>query len=302
MRLSRATLLVAAVYIVLCAVWSTTWLGIKIGLHGAPPLLGAGLRFLLASACFAAWRAARGESLRLPAEARTHVALVGFLLFGAPYVIIYLSETQLGSGLTAVLFGSMPFFSAIFAARLLAGEQLTARRLGGTVLGVVGLAIVFHGALSIRSSSLAILAMLGVILSPVFSALGQIVQKRAGAVTPPSLVLGWSMGLAGATELLLGLAIGPRRLTLDARTLGSIAYLGVAGTVVAFGLYFWLIRRLSAVSASLITLVLPILALVEGHVVYGEPLNAWVGAGTAVVAGGMALASLPLRARRRPPV
>ena len=293
-RITRAGLLVGVVYVVLCLIWSSTWLGIKIGLHGAPPLLGAGLRFLLAAACFAGWRLARRETLAVPRDAWGYLAAISTLTFAVPYVAVYLGETQVTSGLSAVLFGSMPFFAALLGARFLPGERLTVRRLAGTLTGIAGLGIVFHGALTIRSGGLVIAAILALVLSPAMSASGQAVQKAHGHRLPITLALGWAMGPAGLAMLLLGLATEPIRIALDARTLGSIAFLGIVGSVVAFALYFWLLRRIGTLTASMLTLLLPILALVEGAIVYDEPLNWWVGAGTAVVAGGMGLVLLPL--------
>lgn len=91
-----------------------------------------------------------------------------------------------------------------------------------------------------------------------------------------------------------GLAVGPRRLELDGRTLGSIAYLALAGSVAGFSLLYWLLTRITAVSASLLNLALPILALIEGWAVYGERLNLSLALGSAVVAAGIGLASVRL--------
>lgn len=300
MRPSRSLIAVALAYVTLCLVWSTTWLGIKIGLKGAPALTGAGLRFLLAGAFFAAWRAARASSLRLPAGRLPFVLVTAIVMFTAPYALVYLGETRITSGLTAVLFGSMPLFSALIADRLLPAEPLTAGKVGGILLGIGGLVVVFHGALSLSAAPLAVLAMVGVLLAPAFTAFGQVIGRREHGALPIDLLLAWAMTLGGVLLLAGGLAFEPRHVELDGRTLGSIAYLAFAGSVLGFALLYWLLGRIGAVPASLLNLVLPILALAEGAVLYGEPLNVSLGLGSVVVAAGVGLASLDsLRLGRR---
>ena len=298
---SRDRLLVAAAYATLCVLWSTTWIGIKVGLHGAPPLIGAGVRFLLAGTCIAAFHAARGGSLRIPRELRGFIAVITVTWFAMPYALVYLGETEITSGLAAVLFSTLPLFSVVLADRLLPDEPLGATKLAGVALGIAGLVVVFHGGLGLRETTTrAVLAMIGVLVAPVFASLGQVLVKREGGRLPTALVLAWSMAAGGALLLTSGLIAGPRRLTLDGRTLGSIAYLAVAGSVAGFSLLFWLLSRITATSASLLNLVLPILALLEGWAIYDEDLNASLAVGSAIVASGIGLATLG--ARRAPVV
>lgn len=283
---------VVLAYAALCLVWSTTWIGIKVGLHGAPPLIGAGLRFLLAGGGFAAFRLLTGASLRVPKEHRRFVAITAVTMFGAPYALVYLGETEITSGLAAVLFGTLPLFAALIADRLLPDEPLSAPKVAGIALGLGGLVVVFHGGLALRATTLAVLAMVGVLVAPAFSAFGQVLGKREGGALPTSLLFAWSMSLGGALLLGAGLAFESRRLTLDGRTLGAIAYLALAGSALGFSLLFWLLRRIGAVSASLLNLVLPILALLEGWALYGEPLNLSLGLGSALVVAGIGLANV----------
>jgi drug/metabolite transporter (DMT)-like permease len=291
-RVSRTAFAVAAAYVALCFLWSTTWIGIKVGLHGAPPLIGAGLRFLLAATCLGSVWLVRGASLRVPRAHRPFVALTAVCTFGIPYALVYLGETEVTSGLAAVLFSTMPLYAALLARRFLPGEPLTRLRLLGILLGIAGLVVVFHGGLAIRAGTLAVLAMIGVLVAPAFAAIGQVLARRNIGSLPIPLLLAWAMAGGGALLLVAGLASEPRHLALDGRTLGSIAYLALAGSVAGFSLLYWLVARITLVSLSLLNLVLPILALVEGWAVYGESLNLSLALGSVVVASGIGLASL----------
>jgi drug/metabolite transporter (DMT)-like permease len=290
---------IALAYLTLCVLWSTTWIGIKVGLHGTTPLIGVGLRSLIAGFCFAAFRLATAGSLRVPREKWRFVATTACCVFGVPYALVYLGETKITSGLAAVLSGTLPLFSALIAARLLSDEPVTASKLAGIAIGLGGLVVVFHGALTLDASTLATLASIGVLLGPAFLAFGQVLGRREAGTVPTALLLAWAMFLAGGMLLSIGLAVGPRRLALDGRTLGSIAYLALAGSVAGFALLYWLLARIKAVSVSLLNLVLPILALLEGWAVYGEPLNLSLVLGSVVVTAGIGLATVGSIARTR---
>lgn len=291
MRRAYPGFAVIGAYVLLCFLWSTTWIGIKVGLHGAPPLIGAGIRFLFAGMCLTGFRLAREGSLRVSRQHRGFVGLTALSVFGIPYALVYLGETEISSGLAAVLFSTLPLFSVLLADRLLGDEPLSAPKLGGIAVGIAGLVVVFHGAISLRSSAIAVLAMIGVLVAPAFAAFGQVLGRREAGAVPTTLLLAWAMTIGGALLLVAGLAIGPRRLALDERTLGSIAYLALAGSVAGFSLLYWLLQRISAVSMSLLNLVLPILALLEGWAVYGERLNVSVGLGAVIVVAGIGLVS-----------
>jgi drug/metabolite transporter (DMT)-like permease len=220
----------ALVYAVLLAIWSTTWIVIKVGLHGAPPLLGAGLRFVVAGLVVAGFQLAARRSLRLAPDHRRFVAVTSVFMFAVPYGLVYAGGTQVTAGLAAVLWSTLPLFAALIAARLLADEPLTPLKLAGIGVGIAGLAIVFHGGLGIRGGLLGVLAMIGLVAAPASGALGRVVGRRDAQAMPRGLLLGWSMTAAGAALLLVGLAVGPRHIALDARTLGSIAYMALAGS------------------------------------------------------------------------
>ncbi len=139
MRRSRSGLVIAVAYASLWVVWSTTWIGIKVGLHGAPPLMGAGLRFLLAGACFAVFRLARDGSLRVPRPHWRFLILTAGSMFSVPYALVYLGETEVTSGLAAVLFATLPLFSALIADRFNSGAKVTVIGFAGVSAPAQGL-------------------------------------------------------------------------------------------------------------------------------------------------------------------
>src|SRR5262249_32694927 len=102
----------------------------------APPLIGAGCRFLLAAACLGAVWVGRGGSLRGPRAERGFVGVTAVTVFRVPYALVFLGETEVTSGLAAVLFSTLPLFAALLARRLLPDQPLTRLQLAGIVLGI----------------------------------------------------------------------------------------------------------------------------------------------------------------------
>jgi drug/metabolite transporter (DMT)-like permease len=223
------------------------------------------------------------------------VAGTAVLLFAVPYGLVYAGETQVSAGLAAVLWSTIALFAALYASRILPDEPLTPFRLVGIGAGICGLVLVFHGALGLRDGHLAVLAMFGLLAAPASGAYGRVIVRRDGPTLPQTVLLAWSMGLAGLALLAVGVIAEPFHVTPDARTLGSIAYLSFVGSVVPFMLLYWLLGKVRAVSAVLIDLALPLVTLLAGWAFYGEAVSGAVVAGAVVVVGGLALATADAR-------
>lgn len=279
-----------AVYGLLCLLWSSSWLAIKVSLHGVEPITGAGLRTSIAASVFFLFLLARRASLRVPRESWRLVAVTGLCVFTIPYALVYVAETQIASGLTGVLYGSLPLFAALLAGRMLPNEPLTATKLAGVLIGLAGLALVFNGSLSIDGSAGAVLAMCGVAVAAASQSFAQVTAKQE--VQPPiPVLLAWSMGIAAFLLMSLALLVEPVHVDLDARTLGSIAYLSLGGSVLGFAMLYWLLPRIGALALGLIYQITPLLALLQGWAFYNETINLPVAIGAVVVVAGIALAS-----------
>ena len=125
-----------SLYALLVAIWSSTWVAIKVGLDDTPPLLGAGVRFALAGVGLLVLALLWGRSLRTD---RVLASILGVLPFAGTYGLIYWGEQYVPSGLAAVLFGVLPIYVALIASVALRGEPLRARLFAGVVLALGGL-------------------------------------------------------------------------------------------------------------------------------------------------------------------
>jgi putative membrane protein PagO len=281
---------IAAVYAVMCLIWGTTWLAIKIGLHAIGPLTGVGLRFSIAGLLLFAVAALRRELRPLSQLPWKLIAVFAVFTFACDYTLLYVGETHVDSGLTSVLFGTLPFFTFGFA-RVLANEQLTWRAAIGAAAAFAGVAIISLGG-GVHGSPLYALAPIGAALAASFATA---YAKRAPSVSPLAS-LPPAMTIAGAAILTAGLAFERTdwALAISPASLGALLYLAVAGSGVAFFCMLWLLERLPAGTIGLSSLTFPVIALTAGALFGGEHVGMRELAGSAMVISGMAIALLPM--------
>src|SRR3954465_13174068 len=132
-----------AVLALLILIWSTTWAVIRVGLRGIPPFTGVALRFALAAAVLLALVPVFGVKLGREPHERRLWWVNALLTFIVPYGLVYWGEQWLPSGLTAVIFATMPLLTALTAHFVLPAERLTARAVAGILLGFGGIAVIF---------------------------------------------------------------------------------------------------------------------------------------------------------------
>lgn len=273
----------------LCLIWGSTWVVIKTGLEDLPALGSAAARFTLAAGCMsllAPWLAAREGGGR-PALALTLV--LGTLNFGLSYGIVYWSETHLPSALVSVLWAVYPMLQAIVGHLGLRSERLAPAQGLGFLLGFLGVAALFFTDLK-AMGPVAVPAGAVLLLSPLVSALGTTYVKKHGGGTS-SVLLNRNAMWVGAGWLWLAALVAERGQPFHwtGSALFTLGYLAVFGTVVAFGLYFWLLRHTAANRMSVIAYVTPGVALVLGWLVRREPIGPWTLGGLAAILAGVFL-------------
>ena len=287
--------LVLGFYGLLVVIWSSTWVGIKIGLEDSPPLLGAGVRFTLAGAILLALAAVQRRSLR------TDWLLAGMLAvapFAFAYGLVYWGEQYVPSGLAAVLFGVLPLYTALLGAVLLPDEPLRASLLAGVLIAIGGLSLAFLESVELGTAEKAALGASALALSPLGAALGGIAQKRRAAELDAVVLNGWGM-LGGGLLLLAASAVSESwgEFAWTAESVGSILYLAVFGSAIAFVTLTVLLRQLSALALSFLAMILPFGALVFGAVLYDESITARALGGAGLVAAGLFVAQWSRRRR-----
>jgi len=278
------------VWLILCGIWGSTWLFIKLGLADLPPLTFAGIRFLLASIILSALILARG--VRWPRSRRDWllIAIVGLLQFTLNYGLVFWGEQHIPSGLAAVLQSTFPVFGLVIAHLYLPQERMTPAKVFGVTLGVFGVSIIFSHQLAI-AGRMALFGSIALVLSAFFGAYGNVLVKAYARAIDPQVLAAGQM-LCGFPPLLaLGIATegNPLRFHWTTMAVISLAYLVVVGSVIAFALYYWLVRHMDVTKTMLIALVTPVVAVVLGLIVLNEKLNWRLFAGGGCIIAGLGL-------------
>ena len=287
--------LVFTLYGLLVLIWSSTWVGIKIGLEDTPALLGAGVRFALAGVVLLIVAAVQRRSLR------TDWVLTGVLAlapFAFAYGLVYWGEQYVPSGLAAVLFGVLPLYTALIGAVLLPDEPLRAPLLVGVLIAIAGLALAFLESVELGAAEKAAIGATALALSPLGAAVGGIAQKLRAAELDAVVLNGWAM-LLGGMLLLAVSAVGEDwgELAWTAQSVGSILYLAIFGSAITFVTLTVLLRHISAMAVAFLAMLLPFGALIFGAALYDESITVRAVGGAVLVAAGLFVAQSSRRRR-----
>jgi drug/metabolite transporter (DMT)-like permease len=285
-------------YGLLVLIWSSTWVAIKIGLEDCPPLLGAGVRFALAGLVLLAIAAVQRRPLRTDWLLTAVLALAPFAF---AYGLVYWGEQYVPSGLAAVLFGILPLYVALLGTVLLHDEPLRAPLLVGVLIGIGGLSLAFLESVELGSAEKAALGATALALAPLGAALGSIAQKRRAGRLDAVVLNGWAMLMGGLILLpVSALSEDWGEFVWSAESVGSIAYLALFGSALAFVTLTVLLRQISAMAMSFLAMLLPFGALLFGAALYDESITARAVAGAGLVAAGLGIAQWSRRSRPAP--
>jgi drug/metabolite transporter (DMT)-like permease len=282
-----------ALFLTSALIWGSTWLAITYQLGMVAPEVSVAYRFALASACLALWCAITGASLRFSRRNHAFLAAFGATLFGLNYVAVYWAEWYVPSGLVAVVFSTIVFMNPI-GARFAFRTPLTMRTLVAAALGVAGVALLFVPELdAARHGGSAALGIAFAFGGTVIATAGNLIAVRNHNVGLPTFpTTAWGMAYGALTAALVAMVTGVPW-TFDARGayIGSLVYLAVFGSVVAFGAYLTLLKRVGAGPASFVGVATPVIALLLSTLVEGYRWT-WVavlGVVLAVVGNWLAL-------------
>ena len=271
---------------------------IKIGLNDhLPPLWFAGGRFVAASAVLLLWNLWRRAPLpRAPGDWAL-IAWTGFLTFAVNYGLLFWGEARITSGLCAVLQATIPAFGLVFAHVYLPGERLTAPKIGGVALGMIGIGVIFSDELHLAGRD-ALLGSAAIVVGAAGTSYASVLIKARGKHLDPAVLSAGQMLCGWVPLVLLGACFegAPWRFRWTGAAVASLCYLAVFGSSLAFCLMYWLVRRIEITKIMLISLVTPVTAVIIGALVLREKLSPH-----AMLGGGCVLLGLGLVIYRRAP-
>lgn len=281
--MSTVQLFLAAV-----AIWGSTWLAITFQLGKVEPEASVTYRFLLASLLIFAFCLARRLTLRFSGRQHLWIALMGALMFSVSYILVYYAEQHVVSGLVAVGYSASPMLGLI-GLRVFFGTPMTRLLVLGSILGMVGIALVFWPEFAkLQGDRDTALGAIYTVLAVLISALGSIVaQRNSRAGLPLWQTLAWGMLYGSIFSLAVTLAMGkPFTFEATAPYILSLLYLAVLGSILAFAAYLTLLHRVGAARAGYIGVMVPIVALVISAAFEGFRWHALTWLGIAVSVAG----------------
>ncbi|MGI8897263.1 MAG: DMT family transporter [Pyrinomonadaceae bacterium] len=278
------------VWLLLCCIWGSTWLFIKLGLEDLPPLTFAGIRFVIAVTILFSLIAIRRLSLPRTGRDWMLLAMTGLLAFSLNYGLLFWGEQYISSGLAALLQATIPAFGLVIAHFYLPGERMTPARILGVILGVLGVAVVFSSQLEIAGPK-ALAGCAALVLSSVCAAYSNVLVKAYGKQLDPAILAGGQMFFGMIPLLLIGIPLEGNPLGFRWTPMAVVAlfYLAIVGSVVAFLLYYWLVHNMDVTKTMLIALVTPVVAVTLGMLVLNEELHWRTLVGGAMIMSGIGL-------------
>ncbi len=278
-------------FAVAVAIWGSTWLAIKFQLGSVAPEASVFYRFLAASLLVFAYCRVRGLPLAYKAREHLWIALFGICMFSVSYVAVYHAERYVVSGLVAVGYSASPLLGML-GTRIFFATPITRRVLAGSVLGIAGIALVFWPEFArLQAGGDTVLGAVFTVIAVVVSALGAIVaQRNQRAHLALWQSMAWGMLYGALFSLAIGLALGrPFAFEAEPAYVLSLLYLAILGSIVAFGAYLTLLKRVGAARAGYVGVMVPIVALVVSAAFEGFRWQVLTFAGIAVSVAGNVL-------------
>ena len=268
-------------------IWSTTPLAIQWSGQGVGFLFGVAGRMVIGGVLSLALVMLLGLPMAWHNKANQTYLAAGLGIYGA-MMCVYWSAQFVPSGWISVLFGLTPIVTGLLAVRFLGEGKMTAIKLAGMLLGVVGLAVIFHTSTSF--SATAWYGIVGLLVAVMLHSASTVWVKRAGYQAHGLVITAGALLVAVPLYLLTWVMVGaswPEY--IPAKTGMAIIYLGVIATVLGFSMFFYVLREVHATRVALLTLITPVLSLYLGHVLNNEPVTMPLILGAGLVLSGLAL-------------
>ena len=278
-------------WIVVCVVWGTTYLAIRIALETIPVALLAGLRWAAAGVLLAMVLPFIGERIP-PVRTWGRIALIGFLMAVVGNGGVVWAEQYVASGLAAVLVATVPFWSVLVEALLPSGERVASGTLMGLLLGFLGIIVLVWPELTMGGNDgrMFVYGVIALQVATVGWALGTSYMKRNSANGSSLGSLAVQMMLSGVMLIAIGTVTGEwSRLAFTTRSASAMIYLVIFGSIVGYTAYMYALKRLPVSTVSLYAYVNPLIAVGLGYALLAEPFTARTAVASMLVLAGIAI-------------
>ena len=263
-------------FAIIYLVWGSTFLAIRVGVREVPPFLLAAMRFLVAGLVLYGWMIARGE--RSPSGRQwASASLLAVLIFVVDYGLLFWAEQRVPSGLAAVLMATIPVFMALSEIVFLQTQRLTIRLALALLIGICGVGVLMSRSLNLGGAPVDTAGAVAIIIGAISWSIGSVLTRKLPLPASKVMSSGAQMLAGGVLLALASAALGELRSfhpsTVSRGAWLSLVYLIVAGSIIGFTAYLWLIHHESPTKVGTYAYVNPVVAVLIGYFLGGEALG-----------------------------
>jgi drug/metabolite transporter (DMT)-like permease len=263
-------------FAIIYLVWGSTYFAIRIGVREVPPFLFASMRFLIAGLVLYGWKIAHGE--RSPSRVEwASASLLAILFLVLDYGLLYWAERRVPSGIAAVMMATTPAFMAVWEIVFLQTQRLTVRLVVALLIGIGGVAVLMSHTLNRGGVPIDTMGAIALVVAAMSWSVSSVLTRKLPLPTSKVMSSGVQMLVGGVFLVLISAALGEfRNFRLGTVSRGawlSLLYLIVAGSIMAFTAYLWLIHRESPTKVGTYAYVNPVVAVLLGYYLGGEALG-----------------------------
>jgi drug/metabolite transporter (DMT)-like permease len=273
-------------FAIIYLVWGSTYLAIRVGVREVPPFLLAAIRFLIAGGILYTWMRVKGTPSPTVRE-WSGASLLAVLIFVLDYGLVFWAERRVLSGLAAVMMATIPVFMSLSEILILKTQQLTIRLAAALVVGIAGVAVLVSHSANFGDAPIDALGAGALIVAALSWSIGSAITRRLPLPSDKAMSSSAQMFAGGALLTLTAAAFGEFRgfslQAVSAKAWFALAYLIVAGSIIAFTAYVWLIHHESPTKVGTYAYVNPVVAVLLGYFLGGETVGARTIVGTLLV-------------------
>jgi drug/metabolite transporter (DMT)-like permease len=287
-------------FILLCLIWGSSYLFIRVGLRQLSPLSLVALRLLAGALAITLIARVRRTHIGIKPPLLARLVLVATINTVIPFLLISWGEVSVPSGLASVLNSTVPIFTLILAAAVLRDEPLTLPKAAGVAIGFAGVLVLLGRDLAQGGIHWSLLVAQGaIVLAALCYAVGAVTVRLILRGVPSMTIATWAIWISALETGLLCLIFSrPALMSLNGETVLSILWLGVLGSALAYSLAFFILESWGAARYTLVAYTLPAVGLTLGAVFLGETLDWRILAGSALVVVGIVLAGIRVQSMR----
>ena len=257
-------------------VWGTTYLAIRVGVHEVPPFLLAAMRFLIAGGVLYGWMIAQGEHSP-SARQWMSVSAIAFLIFVLDYGLLFWAEERVPSGVAAVMMATIPVFMALSEIIFLRTQKLTLRLTLALLIGIGGVVVLMSRSLNLSGAPIDKMGALALIVASISWSLASVLTRKLTLPASKVMSSGAQMLVGGVFLALTAATLGEFRnfhpWTVSKGAWLALSYLIVAGSIIGYTAYVWLLHYESPTKVGTYAYVNPVVAVLVGYFLGGETLG-----------------------------